>query len=159
MDNYALILISVPFLVAIAVVYIHFLRSNDGLEGFKRAQVNLSGRQFNLLELTALQRVEYMKRCSMYSSTNGYELMRNDLLISTDLIALHLRTGYTPMILIRWRVRRLSIDTIAELFAKCVELSNIPFDIKPDESAENTAPDDDWDYIDEEKKTRAAAPQ
>ncbi|MEY8247306.1 MAG: hypothetical protein RPT11_02895 [Bermanella sp.] len=129
--------------------------------GFKSAVVTVQGRRFQLLELSALQRVDYLQRCAKINSNDGYQLIRDDLAISADLIALHQRSRVFPRWLAhRWRVqaiKRLPVETIATLFKRCVALSNIPFDIQEEPATDVTdatpaTDDDDWDYLDAEKK-------
>jgi len=131
---------------------------------FKSECVNISGRSFELVELTAQQRVEYMRRCAGLNSSDGYELIRDDLAVSADLIALHLRRLIYPNKWVLFWVKRLSIETIAELFKRCVTLSNIPFDIKEQDETFETLTEadqgeDDWDYLDSEKKSSPAVRQ
>ena len=155
-------IVVVGLLVALAV----FIRPAQ--VGFKSIRCELSSRWFCLVEISARQRLGYLNRCGNFDAKNGYELMRRDLAISADLIALHQRRWFIPHWLIMWQVQRLSGETIYALFKQCVTLSNIPFDIAEtagetvaetvaavDESSETV--DDDWDYIDPEKKNHPAA--
>lgn len=129
--------------------------------GFKSERVSVLGRHFLLVEITALHRLNYLKRCGSLNAQDGFEMMRDDLQVSTDLIALHLRRWYLPRWFIAFTIRQLSAATIAELFRHCVALSGIPFSIEPAEPVDSVegsdALDDDWDYIDEEKKQHPAA--
>jgi hypothetical protein len=105
--------------------------------------------------------------------------MRKDLLMSTDLIALHQRRWFTPHWFLMWQVARMPGETIAALFRHCVVLSNVPFEIQPvatedvegetvaatvaeiAESEQSEADKDaDWDVLEDEKKQQPAdAPQ
>ncbi len=126
---------------------------------YKTDTISILGRPFKLVELTAQQRVEYMKRCAGIGSSDGYELIRDDLSISADLIAMHLRHSWWPSSWVLFWVKRLSVETIAQLFKRCVTLSNIPFNIVEEDqtdSIEAANDSDDWDYIEEEKKPNPA---
>jgi hypothetical protein len=140
--------------------------------GYRSAVVNVLGLSFTLVEIPAQQRLDYLKRCMKLSASDGFEFMRDDLIVSTELIALHLRRWYMPRGVIAFRLRRLTAATIAELFRSCVTLSNLPFSIvKDDETAEPDNliaaadpagdPDDEWDWVDgeNEKKKRPVALQ
>lgn len=135
--------------------------------GFKTEKFRIQKRWFTLLEISAAQRLAYLSRCGNFDINNGFELMRRDLSISSDLIALHQRRWYLPHWYLMWQIQRLPGETIYTLFKHCVKLSNIPFDIedKAEETAEDKAEEaaeeeaeDDWDYIDEEKKRHPAVP-
>lgn len=134
--------------------------------GFNFASVSILGRSFLLIEITALQRMQYLQRCTKLSALDGFELMGNDLKISTDLIALHLRRWYLPRGFIAFRIRQLSAATLAELFRQCVQLSGLPFSIVKDDESDDSlqhrdSQPDDWDYVDDEdeKKSRPAVRQ
>lgn len=125
-------------------------------DDYKTETISLLGRKFNLVELNAQQRVEYMRRCAGIASTDGYQLIRDDLNISADLIAMHLRRSLWPSSWVLFWVKRLSVETIAHLFKRCVTLSNIPFNIveEPETISLEAANDnDDWDYLEDEKKS------
>lgn len=140
--------------------------------GFKTEKFNIQNRGFRLVEISAKQRLAYLARCGNFDVNSGFELMRRDLSISSDLIALHQRRWFLPHWFLMWQVQRLSAETIYALFKRCVTLSNIPFDIAEtvSETATETVEtvetvdessavvDDDWDYIDTEKKNHPAAP-
>lgn len=152
----------VSLLLVAAVVFIHPITI-----GFKVERLNIQERGFKLVEISAAQRLAYLSRCGSFDVNSGFELMRRDLNISSDLIALHQRRWFLPHWFLMWQIQRLPGETIYTLFKHCVRLSNIPFDIEPKEDAavekteeqtEEQADDDDWDYIDEEKKNRPAAP-
>lgn len=131
-------------------------------EGYKFLTVEILGRVFTLVEISALQRLEYLKRCMKLNASDGFEFMRDDLIVSTDLIALHLRRWYLPRWFVVFRLRRLSAATIAELFRSCVTLSNLPFSIVKDEPIASTDDlDDEWDWIgdEDEKKKRPVVRQ
>lgn len=137
--------------------------------GYKFLTVDILGRIFTLVEISALQRLEYLKRCMKLNASDGFEFMRDDLVVSTDLIALHLRRWYLPRWVIAYRLRQLSAGTIAELFRSCVTLSNLPFSITSDDEPQRSDPslepvddlDNEWDYVDDEgeKKKRPAVHQ
>lgn len=160
--------------VAIAVVLIVLAKlfAKTGVPaGYRFAVVNVLGLSFTLVEIPAQQRLDFLKRCMKLNASDGFEFMRDDLLVSTELIALHLRRWYLPRWVVAFRLRRLTAATIAELFRSCVELSNLPFSIVRDvdddlqrsdpslESADD--PDNEWDYVDDEdeKKKRPVVPQ
>jgi hypothetical protein len=151
------------FLIVFAVGLLPVAFSRTAIRaGFKSDTVSILGRRFLLIEITALQRLEYLKRCGAMSAKDGFELMRDDLRVSTDLIALHLRRWYLPRGFIAFRIQQLSAPMIAELFRHCVTLSGIPFSIEPTADADDdieTDIDDDWDYVDEEKKSRPVVRQ
>lgn len=136
--------------------------------GFKTEKFNIQNRGFRLVEISAKQRLAYLARCGDFDVNSGFELMRRDLSISSDLIALHQRRWFLPHWFLMWQIQRLPGETIYALFKHCVKLSNIPFDIeqKDEEKTEEKTVDnnsqkeidDDWDYIDEEKKNRPAVP-
>jgi hypothetical protein len=159
------------FLIVFAVGLLPVAFSRTAIRtGFKSDTVSILGRRFLLIEITALQRLEYLKRCGAMSAKDGFELMRDDLRVSTDLIALHLRRWYLPRGFIAFRIQQLSAPTIAELFRHCVTLSGIPFSIESlasdneavtgDEPAADDDVDvDDWDYVDQEKKSRPVVRQ
>ena len=138
--------------------------------GYRFLVVDVLGRVFTLVEISALQRLEYLKRCMKLNASDGFEFMRDDLIVSTELIALHLRRWYLPSWFISYQLRRLSAAAIAELFRNCVELSNLPFSISKDDDQERAAtaepdtesdPDNEWDYVDDdgEKKQRPVVRQ
>lgn len=143
--------------------------------GFKTERKQVSDRWFYLLQLSAQQRVDYLKRCGEFEVESGFQLMRRDLEISADLIALHLRRWFIPHRFLMFQIKRLPDETIYQLFHFCVRFSNIPFDIKEREDLDETKQEtvsvdskadkteipleDDWDYLEEEKKPRPAAPQ
>ncbi len=102
--------------------------------GFKSQRVEVQGAAFNLIELSAQQRIDYLRRASTYNANNGFELIDNNLAITSDLIALHLRRRFLPQWLVRRKVRNLPDSVLVELFSVCVDLSNIPFAIRPVES-------------------------
>lgn len=141
--------------------------------GYRSAVVNVLGLSFTLVEIPAQQRLDYLKRCMKLNASDGFEFMRDDLIVSSELIALHLRRWYLPRWFVAFRLRRLTAATIAKLFQSCVELSNLPFSIvkddgvaddlqRSDPSLESSDdPDNEWDYVDEEdeKKKRPVALQ
>jgi len=144
--------------------------------GFKVESFLVAGCTFELAELSAAMRLSYFKRCAKFSVRDGFELMRKDLLVSADLIALHQRRWFIPHWFLMWQVKRMSADAIAELFRHCVVMSNIPFTIQPvdetegetvaatvtetAESEQSETETDDFDYPDDGKKTSPAdAPQ
>lgn len=102
--------------------------------GFKSQRVEVQGAAFNLIELSAQQRIDYLRRASTYDAHDGFELINNNLAITSDLIALHLRSRLLPQWWLRRKVRNLPDSVLVELFSACVELSNIPFSIRPVES-------------------------
>ena len=123
--------------------------------------VNVLGLSFTLIEIPAQDRLDYLKRCMKLSASDGFEFMRDDLIVSTDLIALHLRRWYLPRWVVAFRLRRLSAAVIAELFLSCVTLSNLPFSIVKDEDSAELDLNDEWDWVDDEneKKNRPAVRQ
>ena len=139
--------------------------------GYRSVVVNVLGLSFTLVEIPAQQRLDYLKRCMKLNASDGFEFMRDDLIVSSELIALHLRRWYLPRWFVAFRLRRLTAATIAKLFQNCVELSNLPFSIVKDdgddlqrsdpslESSDDS--DNEWDYVDEEdeKKKRPVALQ
>lgn len=148
--------------------------------GYKVESFSVADRLYRLAEISAGARLDYFERCAKFNVNNGFELMRKDLLISADLIALHQRRWFIPHWFLMWQVKRMSADAIAELFKHCVAVSNIPFAIQPvDETddaiesetvsepvATSVAPPvteaetDDFDYPDDGKKPQPAdAPQ
>jgi hypothetical protein len=139
--------------------------------GYRSAVVNVLGLSFTLVEIPAQQRLDYLKRCVKLSASDGFEFMRDDLIVSTELIALHLRRWYVPRGVIAFRLRRLTAATIAELFRSCVTLSNLPFSIVKDDDVDDglqrsdpsleSSDDDEWDWVDgeDEKKKRPVALQ
>jgi hypothetical protein len=153
----------ITMLLTVMVVFIRPSRL-----GYKSELHEVVGRWFRLVEISAQQRLNYLEWCGKFDVNNGYELMRKDLAISADLIALHQQRWFVPHWFLAWQVKRLSGETIAELFRRCVRLSNIPFDIeeRPVDKTETVTetvagdanPDDDWDYIEEEKKNQPVAP-
>lgn len=138
--------------------------------GYLKDRCSIKGRYYELTEIPVGVRLKYLERCSKFGPSDGFELMRKDLEISSDLIALHLGRWFIPHRYLMWQMSRLPSKTIAILFRQCVKLSNIPFDIqpidhdetgsndevseqKPDESADvEPAEDDDFDYPDDGKK-------
>ncbi len=153
----------VTMLLMVMVVFIRPSRL-----GYKMERHEVVGRLFRLVVISGQHRLDYLDRCGQFSVNNGYELMRKDLAISADLIALHQRRWFAPHWFLMWQVKRLPAEVIFELFKHCVRISNIPFDIeeRPVDDAETIAetvasdanPDDDWDYIEEEKKNQPVAP-
>lgn len=144
--------------------------------GFKTDSFVVADRMFEFSEISASARLDYFKRCAKFSVNDGFELMRKDLLISADLIALHQRRWFIPHWFLMWQVKRMSADAIAELFRHCVAVSNIPFTIQSVDETESEAvaatvtetaeceqseaETDDFDYPDDGKKTSPAdAPQ
>lgn len=106
--------------------------------GFKTQAVETHGLTFRLTEISAQQRVDFLQRIAGYKSETGFELIRNDLAISADLIALHMQHPLKPRWVVQRQVRNLSARVIADLFNACVELSNLPFRVsqKAGEDAE-----------------------
>ena len=164
---------AIPFIlflvVVLAVLLVKIIKTSAVPEGYKFLTVEILGRVFTLVEISALQRLEYLKRCMKLNASDGFEFMRDDLVVSTDLIALHLRRWYLPRWVIAYRLRRLSAGAIAELFRSCVTLSNLPFSITSDDELQRSDPslesvddpDNEWDYVDDEgeKKKRPAVHQ
>ena len=138
--------------------------------GYVSCLVEILGLRFTLVEIPAQDRLDYLKRCMKLNASDGFEFMRDDLIVSTDLIALHLRRWYLPRWVVAFRLRRLSAAAIAELFRSCVTLSNLPFSIVKDDDVNDglqrsdpfiESSDDEWDWVDDEyeKKNRPAVHQ
>lgn len=135
--------------------------------GYKFISLSILGRPFLLVEISAEKRLQFLKRCMQQNDSTGFvEFMRNDLTVSAELIALHMRRWYLPRWFITFRIRQLSAATIAELFRESVELSGLPFSIVKDEPepaavSDDSAGDDEWDWVDgeDEKKKRPVVRQ
>lgn len=133
--------------------------------GFEWKRFEYLGWKTILVQLTAQQRNDFLRRCVGLDSADQLAMLVKDLQVVVDLGSLHLRRWYLPMWFVRWRLRRLPGDLLARLFAECVALSNLPFDIKPvepepepDLSAidREIAGDDDWDFIEQEPEKKSS---
>lgn len=171
-DAIPLLLFSVAVVFSVAasaVLLVKTIKKSVVPAGYKFLTVDILGRVFTLVEISALQRLEYLKRCMKLNASDGFEFMRDDLIVSTELIALHMRRWYLPRWVVAFRLRRLSAATIAELFRSCVTLSNLPFSITSDDDLQRSDPslvldddpDNEWDYVDDEgeKKKRPVVRQ
>lgn len=136
--------------------------------GYESVTLTILGRSFLLVEISAEKRLQFLKRCLQLNASNGFEFWQNDLTVSAELIALHMRRWYLPRRFVAFQVRQLSAATVAELFQQSVELSGLPFSITknselgeiPDVLPADSV-DDDWDYVDDndEKKPQPPARQ
>jgi hypothetical protein len=100
---------------------------------FKTRVVEVAGCRWCLTEISAQQRLDFLERCTGFDPKNGFELLRNNIALSADLLALHQRRWYWPQGWLRWRARRLPDPVLAELFNHCVQLSNLPFVAKQEQ--------------------------
>lgn len=174
--NYSLLAcILLGLLLSIVLVkWLVFLLSKSVVpSGRKSATVSILGRVFLLVEISAEHRLDYLKRCMTLDATDSFQFMRDNLTVSSELIALHMQRWYLPRRYTAFCIRQLTDAAIAELFRECVAISGLPFSIVKNDEADSQLQrsdlsvesehnsDDEWDWVDDEdeKKNRPAVRQ
>lgn len=116
---------------------------------FNTECVEVGSRRWTLTELSALQRLTFIERyVEQTPGETGFKVLRSNLELSAEFVALHRRRWYVPHWYLVWRYKRLPDSVLALLFNHCARLSNMPFK-SLDRESDPEAPQESSDQEDD----------